>query len=143
MKQPVYVAEPPATYRLRQPLVIDCSLLAAVLFDEPERDEAVSRMADCELFAPHLLDFEIASVALKKSRHGLAEVVACGLADYAALPLRQRPIDLQAQVALALRYDLTTYDAAYLWLAADLKAPLATLDRRLGEAAQRHLQSLE
>ena len=70
-------------------------------------------------------------------------MAACGLADYAALPLKQRPVDLQAQVALALRYDLSTYDAAYLWLAADLKAPLATLDRRLGEAAQRHLQSLE
>lgn len=142
MKQPVFVAEPPATYRLRPPLVVDCSLLAAVLFDEPERDEALDRMAGRELFAPHLLDFEIASVALKKSRHGLAEVAACGLADYGALPLRQRAIDLQAQVALALRYDLSTYDAAYLWLAADLKAPLATLDRRLGEAAQRHLQSL-
>ena len=64
-------------------------------------------------------------------------------ASTGTLPLQQRPIDLQAQVALALRYNLSTYDAAYLWLAADLKAPLATLDRRLGEAAQRHLQSLE
>ena len=143
MKQPVFVAEPPAAYRLRPPLVVDCSLLAAVLFDDPGRDDALGRMAGCELFAPHLLDFEIASVALKKSRQGLQEVAACGLADYAALPLRQRPVDLQAQVALALRYDLSTYDAAYLWLAADLKAPLATLDRRLGEAAQRHLRSLE
>mgnify|MGYP003376815874 CR=1 FL=1 len=143
MKQSVFVAEPPAVYRLRQPLVVDCSLLAAVLFDEPERDDAATRMSGCDLFAPHLLDFEIASVALKKSRQGLAEVAACGLADYGALSIRQRPIDLQAQVALALRYDLSTYDAAYLWLAADLKAPLATLDRRLGEAAQRHLQSLE
>ena len=35
MKQPVFVAEPPAAYRLRPPLVVDCSLLAAVLFDEP------------------------------------------------------------------------------------------------------------
>ena len=143
MKQAVFVAEPPAAYRLRQPLVIDCSLLAAVLFDEPERDEALDRMAGCELFAPHLLDFEIASVALKKSRQGLAEVAACALADYAALSLQQGPVDLPAQVALALRYDLSTYDAAYLWLAAELKAPLATLDRRLGKAAQRHLQSLE
>jgi predicted nucleic acid-binding protein len=143
MKPSVFVAEPPAAYRLRQPLVVDCSLLAAVLFDEPERDEALARMAGCELFAPHLLDFEIASVALKKSRQGLAEVAGCGLTDYSALSLQQRPIDLPAQVALALRYDLSTYDAAYLWLAAELKAPLATLDRRLGEAAQRHLQSLE
>jgi predicted nucleic acid-binding protein len=143
MRQTVIVAEPRAAYRVRQPLVVDCSLLAAVLFDEPERDESLARMAGCELFAPHLLDFEIASVALKKSRQGLAEVAACALTDYGALALKQLPIDLQAQVSLALRYDLSTYDAAYLWLAADLKAPLATLDRRLGEAAQRHLQSLE
>ena len=143
MKQPVIVAEPRAAYRVRQPLVVDCSLLATVLFDEPERDEALERLAGFELYAPHLLDFEIASVALKKSRQGLAEVAACALIDYGALALKQRPIDLQAQVALALRYDLSTYDAAYLWLAADLKAPLATLDRRLGEAAQRHLGSLE
>jgi predicted nucleic acid-binding protein len=143
VKQPLYIAEPPAVYRLRPPLVVDCSLLAAVLFDEPERDDALGRMAGCELFAPHLLDFEIASVALKKSRQGLTEVAACALADYGALPLSQQPVDIQGQVALALRYDLSIYDAAYLWLAAELKAPLATLDRRLGEAAQRHLQSLE
>ncbi|MBA3903018.1 MAG: VapC toxin family PIN domain ribonuclease [Rhodocyclaceae bacterium] len=143
MTQPIFVAEPPAPYRMHPPLVVDCSMLAAALFDEPERDAAVGRMAGCELFAPYLLDFEIASVALKKSRQGLGEVAACGLADYTALPLKRRPVDIEAQMALALRYDLTAYDAAYLWLAADLKAPLATLDRRLGEAAQRHLQSLE
>ena len=28
--------------------------------------------------------------------------------------------------------DLSAYDAAYLWLAAELKAPLATFDRKLG-----------
>ncbi|MCK6556405.1 type II toxin-antitoxin system VapC family toxin [Candidatus Binatia bacterium] len=143
MKQPVFVAEPPAAYRPRQPLVIDCSLLAAVLFDEPERDQALGHMAGRELFAPHLLDFEIAGVALKKSRQGLAEVAACGLADYVALSLSQRRVDIEAQVALALRYDLSTYDAAYLCLAGELNAPLATLDRRLGEAARRHLRSLE
>ncbi len=143
MTPQIYVAEPPASYRVRPPLVVDCSMLAAVLFDEPERDAAVARMSECELFAPWLLDFEIVSVALRKSRQGLAEVAACGLADYAALSLQRLPIDVAEQLGLALRYHLTAYDAAYLWLAAHLKAPLATLDRRLGEAAQRHLQSLE
>ena len=48
-----------------------------------------------------------------------------------------------AQVlALAIRYKLSTYDAAYLWLAAEIKAPLATFDEQLGRAAQVHLASL-
>jgi hypothetical protein len=37
---------------------------------------------------------------------------------------------------LGLKYDLSSYDAAYLWLAAELGAPLATFDQRLGGAAR-------
>ena len=46
---------------------------------------------------------------------------------------------MAAQWALALEYELTGYDAAYLWLAAELRAPLMTFDTRLGSAARRHL----
>jgi predicted nucleic acid-binding protein len=41
-----------------------------------------------------------------------------------------------------MRYKLSGYDAAYLWLAAELKAPLATFDKKLAAAAQAHLSSL-
>ncbi len=136
------IAQPPAPYRVHPPLVVDCSMLAAALFDEPERDAAATCLAGSELFAPFLLDFEIVSVALKKARQGLDDVAACGLADFRALSINRHRVDAQAQMALALRYDLTAYDAAYLWLAAELKAPLATFDHRLGEAAQRHLNTL-
>ena len=40
-------------------------------------------------------------------------------------------------VDLARRFDLSTYDAAYLELALREGAPLATLDRRLQEAAEK------
>ena len=51
-------------------------------------------------------------------------------------------IDVQAVYALALRYQLSAYDAAYLWLAAELKAPLATFNAKLATAAQAHLSTL-
>jgi hypothetical protein len=44
-----------------------------------------------------------------------------------------------AQLDLAQRLSLTAYDAAYLQLALDLGAPLATFDRRLGLAAGKAL----
>jgi predicted nucleic acid-binding protein len=139
----LYFAEPPGAYRVAPPLVADCNMLGALLFQEAEREEAASRIAGRELNAPTLLDYELANVALKKARQGGGALAADALARYAALPLRLHGIDVDAVVALAGRYALSSYDAAYLWLAAELKAPLATFDRKLGVAAQRHLSALE
>jgi predicted nucleic acid-binding protein len=50
--------------------------------------------------------------------------------------IEHHAIDPAGVVEVALRRRLSTYDAAYLWLAASLDAPLATFDRRLGEAAR-------
>ncbi|OUL99702.1 hypothetical protein A8M77_25295 [Variovorax sp. JS1663] len=128
---------------MRPPLVVDCSALGAILFDEPERDEALARLIGRSLHAPNLLDHEIASVALKKRRREWpAEALAQALADYAAFDIALHPVDLVAQCELAARYGLSAHDAAYLWLAAEIRAPLATFDRRLAEAAQAHLGTL-
>lgn len=139
----LYIAEPPAAYRLRPPMVVDCSAISAILFDEPARDQALERLAGHSLNAPNLLDHEIVSVALKKRKQDWPEAsLALALADYAAYDLALHPIDLAAQYELALRYRLSAYDAAYLWLAAELKAPLATFDQKLASAAQAHLGAL-
>ncbi|MDM0034842.1 type II toxin-antitoxin system VapC family toxin [Variovorax sp. J22P271] len=139
----LHVAEPPAAYRLRPPMVVDCSAIVAILFDEPARDAALARLAGHALHAPNLLDHEIVSVALKKRRQDWpAESLALALADYAGYAIDLHPVDLGAQYELAARYSLSAYDAAYLWLAAELKAPLATFDAKLAAAAQAHLSAL-
>ncbi|WP_083745647.1 type II toxin-antitoxin system VapC family toxin [Variovorax sp. KK3] len=139
----LYVAEPPAVFALRPPMVVDCSALSAVLFDEPTRDEALARLFGHRLHAPNLLGHEISSVALKKRRFDWPhELLSQALADYSALDISLHAVDPLAQYELAARYELSAYDAGYLWLAAELKAPLATFDRRLAEAAQAHLGSL-
>ena len=138
------VAEPPAHYRVRVPVVVDSSLVCAVLFDESSRDQALASLAGRELLAPDLLDHEVVNVALSKARRGWpAASIEQALADYADYAIQLWPCVQREQFALAERYALSAYDAAYLWLAATLKTPLATFDRRLGEAARTHLGALD
>lgn len=137
------VAEPPADYRVRPPLVVDASVIGALVFSEPERDQALALMQGKALFAPDLLDYEVANLALKKRRKGLdVASVQAALRSYEASDIESLDTDTFALVGLAERYKLSAYDAAYLWLAAELKAPLATFDRLLGEAARTHLAAL-
>jgi len=67
---PLVVAEPAAAYAERPRLVIDASVVAAALFDEIGAEAALSWMRGRRLCAPHLLDCEVANVALTKMRRG-------------------------------------------------------------------------
>lgn len=139
----LYVAEPPAAYLVRPPIVVDCSAICGILFDEPWRGEAMSRIAGKTLFAPYLLDHEVVSVTLKKHRQRWSrESIAAALEGYGQYQIELRHTDAAGQLELAVRYKLSAYDAAYLWLAAELKAPLATFDEKLASAARTHLASL-
>lgn len=133
---PLFISEPAGQYVRYPPLVVDCSVLATVLFDEPGRDDALLAMAGKELFAPDLLDHEMVSVALKKSGSGQQKAAQQALQDLSDLRLTRCAVDRKAQFQLARRTKLTAYDAAYLQLALDLRAPLATFDQKLGKAAK-------
>jgi predicted nucleic acid-binding protein len=114
----LHVAEPPAPFRLRPPLVVDCSVLAAAVFQEEGRDLAQQRLSAHDLHAPWLLQSEIANVAVKKMKQGFEAEARAGL---------ERVQELSA---------------SYLWLAADLRVPLVTFDERLANAARAHLAGL-
>ena len=97
----LYVAEPPAAYLVRPPLVVDCSVLSDALFEEETRDQALGLMTGKTLRAPYLLDHEIISAALKKNRLGWPEAaLALALSDYA-----QQDIELHRTAARAVWRD--------------------------------------
>ncbi len=139
----LHVAEPKSAYLHRPPLVTDASVIAAAFFGESNSDEAIALLRGRTLHAPHLLDHEINSVALKKlRREGVAwAAVAAALQAYGQLAIERHSVNTETVVAVAQRYRLTAYDAAYLVVAEQLTAPLATLDESLADAAREHLAS--
>jgi len=139
----LHVAEPAPSYAQRPAAVVDASVLCAIVFVEPELDEALARAGQHRLLAPHLLPYEVANVAVMKHRRGEPlDDLQSALQRFAALDLVLEPVQPHDTLDLAARYGITAYDAAYLWLAASRRAPLFTFDRRLADAARRHLGAL-
>jgi predicted nucleic acid-binding protein len=139
----LYLAEPPATYLIKPPLVVDASAVCGLLFDEAWRGDAAAAMTGRSLHAPSLLRYEVASVGLKKQRAGWpTESVLLGFEDFVQMDLTLHSVDIREQLHLATKYGLSTYDAAYLWLSDHLKCPLITFDQALGKAAALHLGNL-
>ena len=140
----LYVSEPPMSYSTRPPAVVDANVLAAFLFGEAESDMALARLHPYTLHAPALLPFEIANVAINKLRRGMASPQALterleGF-DFSLIRLSATPP--AGVFDLAQHYKLSAYDASYLWLAAELRAPLVTFDGKLAAAAADCLANL-
>ena len=125
-------------------LVLDSSVtLAWVLDDETAGAESTLELMDVErAIVPAHWILEVTNglrMAVRRQRLKL-ENVSQLMKQLRTLPLS---VDPETEVmgwnevpALAARFELTTYDAAYLELALRLNAPLATLDLDLARAAR-------
>jgi len=124
------------------PFVLDNSVLCGWFLANQATDygDAVARqLAQHDAHAPWLLQLEFANVLRTAIRRGNLEISAAReLVDQVALlPIRidPSPPTPATLLSLALRFNLTSYDAAYLELALRLQRPIATRDADLAEAA--------
>lgn len=118
-------------------IVVDASVLASALGDDGEDGHSArDELADARLFAPELIDLEVASVWRRAARGGRLEEQRTrqALADLASFPLARAPHQPLMGRIWELRDNLTPYDAAYVALAEALEAPLLTADRGLTRA---------
>jgi predicted nucleic acid-binding protein len=119
-------------------LVVDTSVLIAVLTGEPARDQLIARTQGAELLAPGSVHWEVGnafSALLKRRRLKLPEVQVA-LTAYGQIPIRFVDVDLASALEWADRFGLYAYDAYLMACARRQRAPLLTLDARLGRAAQ-------
>ena len=117
-------------------IVLDASAVIDLLLGLPPHAAAVAGLLVAEapqVFAPHLLDVEVAQVIRRRVRGGTlrpADAVEA-LRVLAALPIVRYPHLPFIERAFELRDNATMYDAVYLVLAEALGATLVTRDRAL------------
>ena len=120
------------------PVVVDTSVLIAVIAAEAERGALIRATQGAELLAPASVHWEIGnacSAMLKRRRANLTQVRAM-LAAYAKIPVRFLEVDLGVALELADEFGLYAYDAYLLACARAQRAPLLTLDQALIRAAR-------
>lgn len=117
--------------------VVDASVLAPALADSGAAgDHARELLRGRLLFAPELIDLEVASVLRRQVAAGdiSPERAAAALDDLADLPLSRAPHAPLLRRCWELRSNLTVYDAAHVALAEALEVALLTADVRLTRA---------
>jgi predicted nucleic acid-binding protein len=119
-------------------IVVDTSVLIAVIANEPEKPLLVQSTIGAHLVAPASVHWEIGnafSAMLKRNRITLDEAQQA-VSAYHAIPLRLLDIDLAHALTIAAQLNLYAYDAYLLSCAIQQKAALLTLDSGLRYAAQ-------
>jgi len=125
------------------PFVVDASVALAWCFEDEANahtEAVLDLLADDTAIVPSLWELEVSNVLLLGERR--RRLTESQTTRFVAL-LGQLPIlvdsastDMAAAIALGRQYTMTAYDAAYLALAQREGVPLASLDRKLREAAQ-------
>ncbi len=119
-------------------LIVDTSILLAVLISEPERDHIIALTQDSDLLAPQSVHWEVGnalSAMLKRHRLSIAQALQV-LDAYEKIPIRLIEANLHEAVTIAARHDLYAYDAYLLTCAIDQRCSLITLDKALISAAK-------
>ena len=119
-------------------LVVDTSVLIAVLTDEPERQRLIARTKGVDLIAPASVHWEIgnALAAMLKRNRITLEQVKIVLEAYYQIPIRFFEVDLVTAMGMAARHNLYAYDAYILACAQENRCNLLSLDKGLLHAAR-------
>jgi predicted nucleic acid-binding protein len=128
--------------------VFDSSFVGALVIPD-EKNPRVDRIRanigkDEEIFAPHLLWYEITNVfknLLRRRRYTFDETLRLfPLLDAIRITcdFETGPGYAEKLLRLCNDYNISSYDAAYLELAGRKKAALCTLDENLIAAAKKH-----
>ncbi len=120
-------------------LVVDTSVLIAVIGNEADKDLLVNATVGAELIAPASVHWEVGnafSAMFKRNRITLDQARRA-LTAYGLIPLRLVDVKLERALEMSAEHDIYAYDAYLLACAERQRCPLLTLDRGLRRAARK------
>lgn len=120
-------------------LVVDTTVIIAVISNERHKKQLVRLTKGAELIAPESLHWEVGnafSAMFKRKRITYKQAVEA-LLSYGQIPLRFSSIKLDIALELALELDIYAYDAYVIGCALKHRAPLLSLDEGLLNAAKK------
>ena len=119
------------------PIVVDTSVIIAVLLNESTKQRIVEVTKGNELIAPDSLKWEIGnafSAMFKRKKISLEQAIA-GLKIFKQIPMRYPETDFSKALKISHENNIYAYDAYFLSLAQKQKCPFITLDRSLQKLA--------
>ena len=114
-------------------IVVDASVIIAVIANEPEKDKLIGLTADADLIAPSSVHWEIGnafSAMLKRGRITLYQALQA-MEIYYRIPVRFTEVELDESLRVAAECNVYAYDAYLVRCALKYNAPLLSLDRNL------------
>ena len=119
-------------------IVVDTSVIVAVIAHEPQRGALIRLTKGADLLAPASVHWEIGnafSAMLKRNRIEVDQALQA-VAAYRQIPIRYVDVELEDTLAIAARYAIYAYDAYLIRCGLKFSAPLLSLDRSLLQLAE-------
>jgi len=119
-------------------LVVDVSILLAVLMSEPERPKIIELTKHADLIAPASVHWEIGnalSSLLKRGRITFVQAESV-LKNYEKIPIRFVEVSLHESIRISADRKIYAYDAFLIACAGDQRSRMISLDKTLLQAAK-------
>jgi len=120
-------------------IVVDTSVIIAVIANEPEKDSLVRLTRGADLLAPHSVHWEIGnafSAMFKRNRVTLEQALKA-IQAYNKIPIRFVDVELERSLEIAETSNIYAYDAYLIRCALRFRSPLISLDKNLVNSAKR------
>ena len=120
-------------------IIADTNTFIAVALNEPEKGKIIGLTEGHELIAPDVLPFEIgnALTAMMKKNTLKKEEVESAWDIIQQIPVELRQTNIRYALCIAIKYNLSAYDAYFLECAQYHRCPLLTLDVGMRKVAHK------